>query len=183
MSDNTSSNGIDYTLRGNLYVTGDVTVLGAIRGKLQTAPTAADYAEQFLKEEDEKDAITPGSVVRLTLPSKKLTLNTDDPSAVLMVVSTNPSVGKRVRVVKNERYVPTDQLPVATSGIGSSSASREERPSSINRLTLCSRRSCWSERAASVRRDGGHVCIRRCRSYSREGQSQGRLSAHSHGPK
>eukprot|EP00518_Triparma_eleuthera_P017126 CAMPEP_0197550194 /NCGR_PEP_ID=MMETSP1320-20131121/3874_1 /TAXON_ID=91990 /ORGANISM="Bolidomonas sp., Strain RCC2347" /LENGTH=1341 /DNA_ID=CAMNT_0043110533 /DNA_START=18 /DNA_END=4043 /DNA_ORIENTATION=- len=88
---------VDYTLRGSLTVTGDVTVLGKINGSLQTAPTAADYAEQFLKDEAEKDAITPGSVVRLRLPAMTLTLNTTaEPSAVLMVVSTNPSISAGV---------------------------------------------------------------------------------------
>ena len=84
------------TIEGNLLVKGNVIVLGNIHGTLKTSPTAADYAEQFLKEDAEKDLIVPGSVVQLNFPSLKLTLKTSEVKGVIMVVSTNPSISAGV---------------------------------------------------------------------------------------
>ncbi|GMI10219.1 hypothetical protein TrLO_g15597 [Triparma laevis f. longispina] len=99
-SNNSSDNGInndpDQTIEGNLLVKGNVIVLGNIHGTLKTSPTAADYAEQFLKEDAENNLIVPGSVVQLNFPSLKLTLKTSEVKGVIMVVSTNPSISAGV---------------------------------------------------------------------------------------
>lgn len=81
---------------GNVEVDGDFICRGRMMGTLTTAPTAADYAEQFLVEEDEREVVTSGSVVQLSFHNLRLTLKTTQPQSVFMIVSTNPSIAAGV---------------------------------------------------------------------------------------